>query len=129
MLTISDIAAKHLETWLDDLMWGRLQLWQLPSPVRGFFDLGFHEGTQISTSALTEKIERLESECDRLYLAAFTPKERREELLKRHQERDHFEWELFENQLINIIRSSEDAHPRAEVELTDGTTQRARKAA
>lgn len=127
MLTISDIAAKHLDRWLSELMGGELQLWQLPAPVRAFYHAGFAEGLALNTQ--TQRITQLEHECDRLYMAAFTPKERRAHILALHQARTDFEWPLFENALINLMNSSVVAPVRAEVERTHGTSQGTRQAA
>lgn len=84
MLTISDVASRHLEAWLDDLMRGRLELYQLPSPVRAFYDLGLIDGRAAATGHLTERIAYLEHENDQLYIRAFHQEgARREEILRR----------------------------------------------
>lgn len=124
MLTISDIATKHLEQWLDQLILGELELWQLPPAVAAFYNAGVQEGLTLNPHTI--EIEWLQYECDRLYLAAFSPKQRRDMLLKQHQQRDQFEWELFENSLLNIINGLEVAPGRAEVELTDDSRNNSR---
>ncbi|WP_217133822.1 hypothetical protein [Leucobacter chinensis] len=124
MLTISRTASRHLETWLNEVMGGELELWQLPAPVAAFYQAGFNDG--IAANSQTQRIKQLEHECDRLYMAAFTPKQRHDLLLKRQQRADAFLWPLFESALLNIINRT-DVAPGAEAER-NGTT-RGRQAA
>lgn len=124
MLTVSDIASKHLEAWLTQLQSGELEIWQLPTPVAAFYHAGFNDGITMNTQ--TKRIKQLEHECDRLYMAAFTPKERHQLLVKRQQQADAFSWPIFESALLNIMNRT-DVAPRAEAER-NGTT-RGRQAA
>lgn len=78
-LVISDIAARHLEAWLDQTMRGELVLWQLPPAVAAFYHAGWAER---NAAALAEARE-YEHQLDLLYLAAYSPKERREEYQRR----------------------------------------------
>lgn len=89
IIRISQVASKYLATWLDQLLRGELELWQLPPALQQWHHAGFSEGYALNPDR--QQIARLEHECDQLYLAAFSPKDRREELLRRLDQ--HFELE------------------------------------
>lgn len=68
----------------DLLLTGQVRLHELPIEVAALYNLGVNDGR----STASGEIERLEAEADRLYLAAFTPEERRNEINRRLDE--HF---------------------------------------
>ena len=47
-----------------------LELWQLPRPLRGLYFLGEHYGYTQGVESVLERVEQLETECDRLYSQA-----------------------------------------------------------
>lgn len=77
-LSISAAASSTLDLWLDDVMRGRLAIHRLPSPVAAFYHAGAADGVKAAEAEVTElrnEIIRLNAEADRLYGAAFAPKE------------------------------------------------------
>lgn len=76
---ISDTAARHLEKWLDQLVRGDLRLGDLPLPVEAFFHAGWAEGM----AHAAEQARQYEHRLDMAYLAAYSPKDRRAEYLRR----------------------------------------------
>lgn len=47
-----------------------LELWELPRPLRGLYFLGEHYGHLRGVESALERIEQLETECDRLFTQA-----------------------------------------------------------
>lgn len=47
-----------------------LELWELPRPLRGLYFLGEHYGYTKGVESALERVEQLETECDRLYTQA-----------------------------------------------------------
>lgn len=47
-----------------------LELWELPRPLRGLYFLGEHYGHLRGVESALERVEQLETECDRLYTQA-----------------------------------------------------------
>lgn len=86
-LSISEIAERHLESWLDQAMRGELQLWQLPAPVAAWYFAGWADRDHHAQAQARDYEHRL----DVLYMQAFTPKERHAEFSRRLEE--HFQRE------------------------------------
>lgn len=83
---------EQLEILAEQLQLGEIGLQDLPSPVAAFFYLG---ETSAKVTA-REKIESFEQECDRYYLAAFTPAQRDAEYRRRFiavNEAEALDWE------------------------------------
>lgn len=76
---ISEIAARHLEAWLDRLMRGDLHLGDLPLPVEGFYYAGWAEGMAYAF----QQARHYEHRLDLAYVQAYTPKERAQEYQRR----------------------------------------------
>jgi hypothetical protein len=78
---ISAAASGYLEKWLDQLFLGELELWQVPLALQDWYQAGFNEGIAVQPDHA--RLAWIETEADRLYLAAFSPKDRREVILDR----------------------------------------------
>jgi hypothetical protein len=81
-LTISYIAARTLTNWLDQVMVGELKLWELPPQVAAIYFAGWSERDLKAQADAREH----EHQLDRMYLAAFSPKDRSEEYQRRLDE-------------------------------------------
>lgn len=86
-LSISEVAERTLERWLDLTMRGELALDRLPVPVAGFYHAGWADRHQ---QAVAEQREH-EHQLDIAYLALANPKDRAAEYQARLQR--HFEAE------------------------------------
>lgn len=86
-LAVSEVAERHLDKWADAVQRGELSIWQLPLAVQQFVSIGWADGIAYARQQAAE----YEYQLDRLYLAAFSPKERREALQQRLDQ--HFEAE------------------------------------
>ncbi|GAB2562841.1 hypothetical protein [Leucobacter ruminantium] len=90
-LTISEVAERHLDQWADAVQRGELSIWQLPLAVQQFISIGWAEGMAYAA----EQAREYERQLDRAYLAAYSPKDRREEYQRRLDEYFQTEDEQF----------------------------------
>jgi hypothetical protein len=82
-ISLSPTAEQYLDQLTTDLHLGLVELWQLPSPLRRFYEFAFADG---AASQHNDEIARLNAENDRLYLRAYnSPKEVAEIMQRRIQ--------------------------------------------
>lgn len=86
-LTISEVAERHLERWLNQTMRGELPLDRLPAPVAAFYFAGWVERDRAAQAEAREA----EHQLDLMALALLNPKDRAAEYQARLQR--HFEAE------------------------------------
>lgn len=72
--SISEIADRHLEAWLDRLMRGELLLGELPLSVEAFY----HAGWAAAASVAQQQAREYEHKLELAYLQAYAPKDRAE---------------------------------------------------
>lgn len=77
--SISEIADRHLEAWLDRLMRGELLLGELPLSVEAFY----HAGWAAAASVAQQQAREYERRLDLARLQAYSPKDRAEILQRR----------------------------------------------
>lgn len=77
----------QLEILEEQLLMGEIGLQDLPAPLAAFFHLGAAE----ERARQAQRLQELEHECDRLYLALANPRDRAAELQRRLD--THFEEE------------------------------------
>ena len=90
-LTISDTAERYIETWADQYERGELSITDLPRSLQRLVFIGLGDGLAIAN----EQAREYERQLDRLWLAAFSPKDRREELQRRLDEHFRLEEQRF----------------------------------
>ena len=78
-LTISEIAARHLDQWRDQTERGELQLWELPPAIQAWYFAGWAEAMQQAR----EQARIYEHRLNLLYMQAFSPNDRRAEYQRR----------------------------------------------
>ena len=83
-LTISDTAERYIESWADQVERGELSIASLPRSLQRLIFIGFADGLAVAKQQAREYEHKL----DQLYLQAYSPKDRREELQRRLDE--HF---------------------------------------
>lgn len=83
-LTISDVAARHLDLWADQVQRGELSIWQLPLAVQQYVSIGWAD----AHLQAVEQARDYEHQLDVAYLQAYSPKERQGILLQRLEQ--HF---------------------------------------
>lgn len=76
---ISDVAAHHLDRWLDGLMRGDLHLGDLPLSVEAFY----HAGWAAAITYARQQAREYEQRLDLAHLQAYSPKDRAELLQRR----------------------------------------------
>lgn len=81
-LPVSEVAARHLDKWLDQLMRGVLRLGELPLPVEAFYHAGYLDGMAHAAAQARDYEHKLYL----AYIAAYSPKDRREEYQRRMDE-------------------------------------------
>lgn len=79
MLTISEVAERHLDLWADQLQRGELSIWQLPLAVQQYISIGYVDGIAHAKQQAHEYEHRL----DLAYLELVHPKDRANQLQER----------------------------------------------
>lgn len=77
MLTISEVAGRHLDQWADAVLRGELQVWQLPLAVQQFVSIGWNEAHALSRA----EVARLERDLNYWHHIATTTEQQRNQTI------------------------------------------------